>query len=74
MISEGVHMRGRSRKAGAVFLLAIVLSLGFNVTYGARNTASLKPEEAYWAEELRRDPPPVKVNETVMAMVEERDT
>ncbi len=30
-------MRGRIMKIGAVLLLAIVLSLGFNVTYGARN-------------------------------------
>jgi len=58
-------------RIGAVLLLAIVLSLGFNITYGARDMAALKPEEAYWAEELQRDLPLVKVNETVMAMVEE---
>lgn|GEM_PF-2982539 len=60
-----------AKKIGALLLLAMMLSLGFNVTYGARDTATLKPEEAYWTEELQRGLPPVEVNKTVMATIEE---
>ncbi|WP_175058928.1 hypothetical protein [Thermococcus sp. 2319x1] len=59
-----------AKKVCGVVLLAIPLSPGFNVAYGARNTTELKPEEAYWALELQKDLPPIELNETTMAMIE----